>query len=195
MLQWILKDHEQWLQVYDARQQSIGTMLLKVHHEEVVVLQSREYQPLSELLHRFGSGLTTQIADVMPGNLRKLAEIFVNIFQVSGKATEWLVTLVEEEIDAIGSQTASKQSRFNQRLMSNDSIASTDKMWQTVQDMSRTLPGEASLLFRGNSLLTQAFEIYMRRLGKEYLEETLAEKIRDINELDLDCEVDPSRMH
>lgn len=188
------KDHEQWLQVYDARQQSIGTMLLKVHHEEVVVLQSREYQPLSELLHRFGSGLTTQIADVMPGNLRKLAEIFVNIFQVSGKATEWLVTLVEEEIDAIGSQTASKQSRFNQRLMSNDSIASTDKMWQTVQDMSRTLPGEASLLFRGNSLLTQAFEIYMRRLGKEYLEETLAEKIRDINELDLDCEVDPSRM-
>ncbi|KAK3343010.1 hypothetical protein B0H65DRAFT_428108 [Neurospora tetraspora] len=188
------KDHEQWLQVYDARQQSIGTMLLKVHHEEVVVLHSKEYQPLSELLHRFGSGLTTQIAEVMPGNLRKLAEIFVNIFQVSGKATEWLVTLVEEEIDAIGNQTASKQPRFNQRLMSNDSIASTDKIRQTVQDMSRTLPGEASLLFRGNSLLTQAFEFYMRRLGKEYLEETLAEKIREINELDPDCEVDPSRV-
>ncbi|KAJ4374705.1 GTPase activating factor [Neurospora sp. IMI 360204] len=188
------KDHEQWLQVYDARQQSIGTMLLKVHHEEVVVLHSKEYQPLSELLHRFGSGLTTQIAEVMPGNLRKLAEIFVNIFQVSGKATEWLVTLVEEEIDAIGNQTASKQPRFNQRLMSNDSIASTDKIWQTVEHMRWTLPGEASLLFRGNSLLTQAFEFYMRRLGKEYLEETLAEKIREINELDLDCEVDPSRV-
>ncbi|WPJ67113.1 hypothetical protein SMAC4_06277 [Sordaria macrospora] len=187
------KDHEQWLQVFDARQQSIGTMLLKVHHEEFIVLHSKEYQPLSELLHRFTSGLTTQIAEVMPGNLRKLAELFVNIFQVSGKATEWLVTLVEEEIDAIGSQTASKRPRFNQRLMSSDSISSDDKRSTLVQ-MQRTLPGEASLLFRGNSLLTQAFELYMRRLGKEYLEETLAEKIREINELDLDCEVDPSRV-
>ncbi|KAK1776128.1 hypothetical protein QBC45DRAFT_227750 [Copromyces sp. CBS 386.78] len=187
------KDHEQWLQVYDARQQSIGTILLKVHHEEVIVLQSKEYQPLSELLHRFTSGLTTQIAEVMPGNLRKLAELFVNIFQVSGKATEWLATLVEEEIDAVGNQTASKKSRFNQRLMSNDSIGSNDKR-STVEHMERTLPGEASLLFRGNSLLTQAFELYMRRLGKEYLEETLAEKIREINELDLDCEVDPGRV-
>ncbi|KAK3401657.1 hypothetical protein B0T20DRAFT_402298 [Sordaria brevicollis] len=188
------KDHEQWLQVYDGRQQSIGTMLLKVYHEEIVVLHSKEYQPLSELLHRFGSGLTTQVAEVMPGNLRKLAEIFLNIFQVSGKATEWLVTLVEEEIDAIGNLTANKQPRFNQRVMSNDSTADQDKMWQARQDMGRTLPGEANLLFRGNSLLTQAFEIYMRRLGKEYLEETLAEKIGEINEHDLDCEVDPSRV-
>ena len=188
------KDHEQWLQVFDARQQSVGTMLLKVHHEEVVVLHSKEYQPLSELLHRFGSGLTTQIAEVMPGNLRKLAEIFVNIFQVSGKATEWLVNLVEEEIDAVGNQTASKHQRFNQRATSNDSVTSNDKLWKAVQDMGRTLPSEASLLFRGNSLLTQAFEFYMRRLGREYLEETLAEKILEINEHDFDCEVDPSRV-
>ena len=34
----------------------------------------------------------------------------------------------------------------------------------------------------------------MRRLGKEYLEETLSEKMRDIEQSDPDCEVDPHRV-
>jgi hypothetical protein len=34
----------------------------------------------------------------------------------------------------------------------------------------------------------------MKRLGKEYLEETLCEKLQEIQESDLDCEVDPARV-
>lgn len=189
------KDHEQWLQICDDRQQSIGSMLLKVHHEEFVVLLQRNYEPLSDLLHRFSGGLTAQIAGALPGSLRRLAEIFVNIFQVSGSVNEWLMNMVEEEIDGIGNQAALKKPRFSGRLKSNDSIESNVDREQIVRDLGKSLQGEANLLFRGNSLLTQALEFHMRRLGKEYLHETLADKISEINDSDSSCEVDPSKLH
>ena len=188
------KDHEQWHPIYDERQQSIGTMLIKLHHEELVVLCSREYQPLSEMLHRFSTGLTAQISEAVNGNSRRLAEVFLNIFQVSGNATEWLMNLVEDEIDGIGNQAAAKKPRFSRRLRSNDSLESTSDREQIVRDMGRSLAGEANLLFRGNSLLTQALEFHMRRLGKEYLEDILSDKINEINEANANCEVDPSRL-
>ncbi|KAL2105217.1 hypothetical protein VUR80DRAFT_8749 [Thermomyces stellatus] len=189
------RDHEQWLQILDDQQQCIGTMLVKLYHEELIVLPEKEYQPLSELLHRFPSGLTSQIAEAMPSNLRRLSEIFLNIFQVSGKAADWLMALVEDEIDGIGSQTSIKKYRFSRRLRSNDSLeSSTSDREQIVRDMSRSLTGEANLLFRGNSLLTQALEFHMRRLGKEYLQEVLGDKVVEINDMNPDCEVDPSRI-
>lgn len=53
---------------------------------------------------------------------------------------------------------------------------------------------EANLLFRGNSLLTKVLDLHMRRLGKEYLEETIGERLREIDESDPECEVDPARV-
>ncbi|KAL8392155.1 hypothetical protein RB599_004887 [Gaeumannomyces hyphopodioides] len=188
------KDHEQWLQIYDSKQQSIGSMLAKVHHEELAVLRGREYQPLSDLLHRFSTQLTVQISDALPGNLRRVAEILVNIFQVSGSASEWLMALVEDEIDGIGNQATIKKMRFNRRLKSVESVESASDREQLVRDMSRSLAGEANLLFRGNSLLTQSLEFHMRRLGSEYIEEVLGDKIHEINDLNPNCEVDPSKV-
>jgi hypothetical protein len=188
------KDHEQWLPIVDDRHQSIGSMLVKVHHEELIVLMASEYKPLLDLLQKFSSGLTVQIAQILPTNLRRLSEIFLNIFQVSGSATDWLMALVEEEIDGIGNQTTMKKMRFNRRLKSNESIESSSDREALVRDMGKSLAGEANLLFRGNSLLTQALEFQMRRLGKEYLEEILADKIFEINELNPNCEVDPSKI-
>lgn len=188
------KDHEQWHSIYDDKQQSMGTMLIKVHHQELVVLCSKEYQPLSELLHRFSTGLTAQVSEAVHGNSRRLAEVFLNIFQVSGHAAEWLMMLVEDEIDGIGNQSAPKKPRFSRRLRSNDSIESISDRELIVRDMGRSLAGEANLLFRGNSLLTQALEFHMRRLGKEYLEDMLSDKIHEINEANADCEVDPSKL-
>lgn len=189
------KDHEQWLPVIDDRQQTVGTMLVKIHHEELAVLSAKEYKPVLDMLHKFSSGLTLQIAEVMPGSLRRLSEVFLNIFQVSGSAGDWLMALVEDEIDGIGNQTTMKKMRFSRRLRSNESIESSSDREQLVRDMGRSLQGEANLLFRGNSLLTQALEFHMRRLGKEYLEEILSEKIFEINEINPDCEVDPSKVH
>ncbi|KAB8295282.1 hypothetical protein EYC80_007190 [Monilinia laxa] len=65
---------------------------------------------------------------------------------------------------------------------------------QSVRDMGKSLNTEANLLFRGNSLLTQALDFHMRRVGKEYLSEILGEQIRTINNINPDCEVDPSRI-
>ncbi|KAF4451564.1 hypothetical protein F53441_5420 [Fusarium austroafricanum] len=188
------KDTEQWLQVFDEKHQSVGQMLVKVNHDEHVVLLSKEYQPLTDLLHRFPAGLTNQISAVLPGQLRRLSELFLNIFQVSGSASEWLMALVEDEIDGIGNQTSMKKYRFSSRLKSNDSVDAATDRELIVRDMSKSLAGEANLLFRGNSLLTQSLEFHMRRLGKEYLEEILQEKLFEINEINPNCEVDPSKI-
>ncbi|KAI0399810.1 Rho GTPase activation protein [Xylaria palmicola] len=188
------KDHEEWYPVYDEKQESMGSMLIRLEYTELVVLTTKDYQPLSELLHHFGSGLTTQITQATPGMLRRLSEIFLNIFQVSGAASEWLMTLVEDEIDGIGNQNSMKRLRFSRRMKSNESSASASDREQLVRDMSKSLTGEANLLFRGNTLLTQSLEFHMRRLGKEYLEDILLDKIFEINEINPDCEVDPSRI-
>ncbi|KAK2589468.1 GTPase activating factor [Conoideocrella luteorostrata] len=189
------KDHEDWLQILDDRQQTIGSMLIKVYHAEQIALLSKEYEPLSEILHRFPSGLTTMISAWLPGQLRRLSEIFLNIFQASGNAGDWLMALVEDEIDGIGSQTSIKKFRFSSRLKSNESIESTSDRELLVRDMGKSLAGEANLLFRGNTLLTQSLEFHMRRLGVEYLETVLRDKIVEINEKNPDCEVDTSRLH
>ncbi|CAJ2503298.1 Uu.00g106920.m01.CDS01 [Anthostomella pinea] len=188
------KDHEQWFQVYDERQESVASMFVKVNHDELVVLTKRDYEPLTVLLHKFSIGMTGQIAHAVPGQMRRLSETFLNIFQVSGSASEWLMALVEEEIDGIGSQNSMKRLRFSRRMKSNDSSTSANDRELLVRDMGKSLAGEANLLFRGNTLLTQSLEFHMRRLGKEYLEEILTEKIFEINEINPDCEVDPSRI-
>lgn len=189
------KDHEEWRQIYDERQQLIGTLLCKVRHEELVVFMAKDYQPLSEMLHKFSAGLTTQISDAMPGQLRRLAEIFLNIFQVTNTSSEWLMTLVEDEIDGIGQQAQMKKTRFSTRLKSSDALdVANAHQREALRDMGKTLAGEANLLFRGNSLLTQALEFYMRRLGNDYIEEVLGDKIYEINEINPNCEVDPGKL-
>lgn len=188
------KDHEDWLQIMDDRQLTIGSMLIKISHAEQIALLSKEYEPLSETLHRFPSGLTTMISASLPGQLRRLSEIFLNIFQASGKAGDWLMALVEDEIDGFGSQTSIKKFRFSSRLKSSESMESASDRELLVRDMGKSLAGEANLLFRGNTLLTQSLEFHMRRLGMEYLEEVLQDKITEINELNPDCEVDTSRL-
>ena len=189
-----IREHEEWLQILDDKQEAIGTMLIKVVHEEHIVLLAKEYRALGEILHNFNAGLTSLVATALPGQLRRLAELFLNIFQVSGAASEWLMALVEDEIDGIGNQSTLKKYRFSSRLKSNESAESTSDRELIVRDMSKNLAGEANLLFRGNTLLTQSLELHMRRLGKEFLEETLQEKLYEINELDPDCEVDPSKI-
>ncbi len=188
------KDNETWWPIMDDQQEPLGEMFLKICHDELVVLLAKDYQPISELLHNFGSGLTVQIGQAIPSSLKPLSEILVNIFQVSGHAGEWLTTLVEDEIDGIGKEVPTRRTRWSRRIGSNESFNSSSDREQTVRDLGKSLQGEANLLFRGNSLLTQALDFHMRRLGKEYLEDVLKDKILGINSLNPDCEVDPSRM-
>ncbi|PQE30266.1 hypothetical protein CJF32_00010141 [Rutstroemia sp. NJR-2017a WRK4] len=188
------KDNEAWWPILDDKQEQVGEMLMKVRHDEVVVLLAKDYQPISELLHNFNNGLTLQIAQVVPNNLKQLSETLMNIYQVSGNGAEWLKALVEDEIDGIGKEAPSKRQRWSRRIGSNEiSFASMDRE-KSVRDMGKSLNTEANLLFRGNSLLTQALDFHMRRVGKEYLSEILGEQISTINNINPDCEVDPSKI-
>ena len=112
------------------------------------------------------------------------------------------MALIEEEIDGLTKETPLNRLRYSRRIGSNDSAESHGTAGHPhgdreliVRDMNKNATVEANLLFRGNTLLTKSLDTHMRRVGKEYLEESLAAKIRDINEKDPDCEVDPNRVH
>lgn len=190
---------EKWWSLNNMYGNAVGEVLVKVEAEEVVILMARDYQPLSELLHRFSNGLTPQLATMIPNQLTRLSECLLNIFQVSGQANDWIMALIEEEIDGTFKDTPVSRLRFSRRVGSSDSEESgfpnprLDREL-IVRDMGHSAKIEANLLFRGNTLLTKSLDLHMKRLGKEYLEDTLADKIRELNEKDPECEVDPSRV-
>ena len=188
-------DTEKWWPVINESDELMGEMFVKIRIEELVVLLSRDYGPTLELLHSFSSGLTTQIAQMAHVELKRISEILLNIFQVSSEASNWLMSLVEDEIDNIHKETPISKFRYGRnRIASNDEFESSVEREVFLRDLGKNATLEANLLFRGNSLLTKALDLHMRRLGKEYLEECLSEKMRDIDESDPDCEVDPNKV-
>jgi hypothetical protein len=191
---------EKWWPVVNMYNQRVGEILIKARAEEGVILMSRDYQPLSDLLHRFSNSLTLQIAHIIPGELKRLSDCLLNLFQVSGRASDWIMALVEDEIDSVHKETPVNRLRYSRRMGSNDSNDSlpagaghADREL-LVRDMNKNATLEANLLFRGNTLLTKSLDSHMRRVGREYLEEALGAKVREINEKDPDCEVDPNRV-
>lgn len=187
-------DIEKWWPILDNQDQAIGEMFMRARMEETVVLMSDEYSAMSELLHSFTNGLTINMAQLMSSELNHLAEMLLNIYQVSGSTVEWISALVEDEIDGVHKESTTNRLRYTTRIHSNNSQDISQEREVLVRDMGRTATVEANLLFRGNSLLTKALDLHMRRLGKQYLEETIAERLRDIDESDPECEVDPSRV-
>lgn len=185
---------EKWWPILDDQDQQVGDLLMKVQLDETVVLMSHEYEVMSELLHSFPNGLTVHLSELMPAELRPLSEILLNIFQVSGQAGEWIMALIEDEIDGIHRESSTSRLRYTNRIHSNDSYESSQEREVLVRDLGRSATVEANLLFRGNSLLTKSLDMHMRRLGKEYLEETIGASLRDIDESDPDCEIDPNRV-
>ncbi|KAL4789784.1 hypothetical protein BDV19DRAFT_15282 [Aspergillus venezuelensis] len=186
---------EKWWPILDDRDQCVGEMLMRARMEETVVLMSNEYAPMSEILHSFANGLTINMAQIMSSELNALSEALMNIYQVSGSTVEWISALVEDEIDGIHKESTANRLRYTTRLHSNDTRETGQDREVLVRDLGRTATVEANLLFRGNSLLTKALDYHMRRLGKEYLEETIGERLYEIDETDPECEVDPSRIH
>ena len=189
-------DVEGWYPALDKDAQMIGDMFLRLRVEELVVLTMQEYSALSEVLHRHSSGLVALIARVLPKRLQRLSEIFVNIYQVSGHLDRWLKDLAETEIEAAYQKsTAASSARSMSRAGSEMSYESSGERELLVHELGKAVTTEVNLLFRGNSLLTRSMDFYMRRLGKDYLEETLRDVLTEINSAAIDCEVDPTRVH
>ena len=194
------KELEKWWPVVNSYNQRVGEVLIKARADEGVILMARDYQPLSELLHRFSNGITLQIAQMIPGELKRVSDCLLDIFQVSGRVGDWIMALVEEEIDGIHKETPISRLRYNRRVGSdasgeNSGMTSTHSDRELiVRDMNKNAALEANLLFRGNTLLTKSLDTHMRRVGKEYLEQALSAKMKEINDKDPDCEVDPNRL-
>ena len=194
------KELEKNWPIRNGEGQQVGSALIKTRIDEGVILMQRDYKPLSELLHRFTNGLTLQIAQMVPGELTRVSHCLLNIFQVSGKVSDWISALVEEEIDGIHKETPISKLRYSRRIgsdASHDTLGTgsgNSDRELIVRDMNKNANLEANLLFRGNTLLTKCLEAHMRRVGKEYLEQSLGAKLREINERQLDSEVDPSKI-
>ena len=194
------KEIEKWWPIINQYNQRVGEVLIKARAEEGVILMQRDYQPLSELLHRFSNGITLQIAQMIPSDLKRVSDCLLDIYQVSGRISDWLMSLVEEEIDGIHKETPISRLRYSRRVGSdaggeNSGMASTHSDRELiVRDMNKNAALEANLLFRGNTLLTKSLDTHMRRVGREYLEQALSAKIKEIADKDPDCEVDPNRL-
>ncbi|KAI9885973.1 MAG: hypothetical protein M1823_002251 [Watsoniomyces obsoletus] len=188
-------DVEVWRPLLDPERQNVGDVLIRAHAEELVVLMMHEYQPLSEVIHRFSTNVPAQITRAIPRRLHLLSEVFVNVFQVSGRVDEWLMVLAESEIDAAFTKTTSNNERSLSRIDSSErSDDNPGERELLTHELGKTVTTQVNLLFRGNSLLTRSIDLYMRRVGKEYLEETLRDVVLEINASEADCEVDPSRV-
>jgi len=195
-----LKEVDKWWPMLDESGRAVGDILVRIRVEQEITLMDTEYESLSALLDNIDSTLTIQIAEKIPSELPRLSECLLNIFQVSGRAEEWIFSLAEEEIDGVLKETPVTRMRFTRRLESNESKESLT-FYDTggdreglVRDLGRSATAEANLLFRGNTLLSKSLDIHMKRLGKEYLEDTLGEKIRDIYAQDPEVEVDPNKV-
>ncbi|KRX91071.1 Ras GTPase-activating protein gap-2 [Trichinella pseudospiralis] len=50
------------------------------------------------------------------------------------------------------------------------------------------------LMFRGNSLATKAMEAYIKMIGEQYIQRTLASFVQSVQDSGEDCEVDPEKL-
>ncbi|KAL1920113.1 uncharacterized protein VTP21DRAFT_1259 [Calcarisporiella thermophila] len=62
------------------------------------------------------------------------------------------------------------------------------------EEVATTTIENTSILFRGNSLLTKAIDVYMKMICVEYIDTAIGDKIRLICSARVVCEVDPSKL-
>lgn len=196
----VAKGHDSWWPLTNSQGTNVGELLMEIKASRDVILMDKEFKDLSALLHNFSSALTLQIAEKIPFALSRLSECLLNVFQVSGQAAEWLMSLAEEEIDGVLKESPTSRMRFTARHDSDENIETVNSFGPSgereafVRDLGKSVTQEANLLFRGNTIFSKALDLHMKRLGKEYLEQTLGAILRNLNEQDLNCEVDPNKL-
>lgn len=189
-------DTERSWPLLDMQDQKVGEVSLRIKVEESVILMQEVYENLSKMLHKFETGLTVHMSLTIPLETKRLSDVLVNIFQASGRISDWLMALVEDEIDGINTDSALSRARYGVTPPGNTPTDTErfNSREMTLRDMNKNAALEANLLFRGNTLLTKSLDTHMRRVGMEYLVSAIGQIIHDINEADPDCEVDPNRV-
>lgn len=178
----ITKDYEieTWFPLYppsakgQKADQKTAEICLILGVNEYNIVASSEFKKISTLLHDFQNNLTVDIVETISRSpisidLKKFASTFLDLFQSTGTANDWIIALSEREVSRTGTTE-------------NDSNGGR-------QPLSIT-PIDINLLFRGNSLFTKSLDFHMKRIGAEFIQSTLGDflqKIADENEfLDID---------
>ncbi|KAK9459407.1 uncharacterized protein V1516DRAFT_654985 [Lipomyces oligophaga] len=111
-------DLERWVPVYNASHGYLGKtgeICLKIQVAEYTVLTEQEYSDLLDLLLNFSNHLTIHICN-LTGEMKRLSSVFLNIFQATGKATEWLMFLAKHEIWELDGGNGANFSRVQSEL-------------------------------------------------------------------------------
>ncbi|KAI9717116.1 MAG: hypothetical protein M1828_007449 [Chrysothrix sp. TS-e1954] len=172
---------------------ALGVIEVGIKRADRLVLMSQDYDQVLTLLEDFTNNLTIRIWQHIPSALLELAEKFLDIFQASNRALDWLVHLVTEEIDVgvrkpvtVKIESKSPSTSLKQP---HDDLAVEDN----TQHMNHH-DSDVSLLFRANTLLTKSLDAFMRRVGQQYLEDTIGQKLKEVMHNELDYEVNPSKV-
>lgn len=163
--------------------ETLGEISVNIEHEQEVMMAEREYEKVTESFDKLAVPLSLAVSEhAQPQELPRIAERLLNIFLTCGNAEDWLKALAQKEIKASHDRSGSGASQAEPSTQSSgDSRLSSP-------------PTEVGLLFRGNTLLSKALDLYMKRIGQRYLEDTLKKKMREIAIYEPDCEVDPAKL-
>ena len=172
-------------EVKNPRGERVGEIHMKVTHEQDTIFMERSYRDVMFLLEDCQNALSIKLYNHLPTQSLRLSERLLDFYQATGQAKNWLQFLAKEEI--VGTRTPSgvPDGDDSQRDAKATGGASKSK----DDENART-----ALLFRGNTLLSRALDLYMKRIGKTYLEQTLGPKLREVMEQEPECEIDPSRL-
>ncbi|KAK9478828.1 hypothetical protein V1514DRAFT_329875 [Lipomyces japonicus] len=257
---------EQWIPMHNPTRGYIGKtaeVCTRLKLTDYTILAGREYEPILSLLLDFSNHLTIEIAQLI-GDLKRVSTTLLDIYQASGQATEWLITLADDEVGESGSssqefpsvvlnpvfvQNPENIQAFKRisspALVQSSNLTSLNSPFasqyatrsnsfdesETSSGTSTLSPGtlspaessghesrspapghsgassprlpvinaasalaDANLLFRGNSLLTKSLDAHMRRIGSDYLLETIGDLVQRVIDENLSCEVDPCKL-
>ncbi|KAH9824834.1 Rho GTPase activation protein [Melampsora americana] len=151
--------HEIWVPVkaINGRAGVLGELNISIIVFEQIVLAEGEYKKMMDMLNDDEDiDLPYALAHLAIGELDRLSELLMRLYQSSGRLLLRLAQMAAIEVD--GDESS------------------------------------ASILFRGNTLLTKMLEGYMRLIGGAFLESSVGPIIRRICHSKLELEIDPSKM-
>ncbi|KAK9492250.1 hypothetical protein V1508DRAFT_462431 [Lipomyces doorenjongii] len=120
-------DLERWIPIYNPARGYMGKtgeICVKMQVSEFTILASCEYDYLLELLLDFQNGLTVEIADIT-GDLKRLSNTLLDIFQSSGQVTDWLIALAEDEINDSGTASVASNVKDEMTTSGESDVAAT----------------------------------------------------------------------
>ncbi|KAK9390458.1 hypothetical protein V1515DRAFT_21417 [Lipomyces mesembrius] len=120
-------DLERWIPIYNPGRGYVGKtgeICVKMQVSEFTILASCEYDYLLELLLDFQNRLTVEIADIT-GDLKRLSNTLLDIFQASGQVTDWLIALAEDEINDSGTASVASNVKDEMTTSGESDVAAT----------------------------------------------------------------------